>query len=424
MTAAASLSGPPTSSASPADLSAGLTISGVSKHFSSPSFPWQEPRAGKWALRDISLTVNRGEILGIVGPNGSGKTTLLRLIAGVSQPTSGTLWRCGSVAALLDLSGGFHPNLTGWQNLFLGASLAGLTRQEVRERMGTIVDFSGLSTADLDRPVREWSAGMIARLGFSIAVGVDPEVIVVDEVLAVGDAGFQARCARRLLQFRDEGKTMVMVSHVTAVLRNVADRLLWIDQGEMRALGPVPEVADAYESTLRRRIAARRHQDAPALPQSDLADGQQVHLRMENLGLEPDGDHWSLRATVEWSGGRVSPTEESGWVAYSLVMETGVLLDEGWLALPLESGMNGAFHLHLDFESLPLMPGSYELVLAPCHGPADAMDSLAPPPQPAGQVLVMPFRIPGQRFAADQYPVHLPVDFRLGSEAAPCTDNH
>jgi ABC-type polysaccharide/polyol phosphate transport system ATPase subunit len=378
----------------------GLVVEGVSKQFGPivnfrgwggrlTTRPVSAPQATH-ALRDVSFTVGRGEILGIVGPNGSGKSTLLRLIAGVSQPTTGTIRTAGPVAALLDLSGGFHPQLNGWQNLFLGASLAGLTRNQVRERMGAIVEFSGLKEADMDRPVREWSAGMIARLGFSIAVGVDPTVIVVDEVLAVGDAEFQARCAQRLLQFRDEGRTMVMVSHVTAILRNVADRLLWLDHGEVRQLGPVAEVVDAYETTVRRRISDHRHEYTPKLHDSPAGVRLQTGPPMVDLG--PEGPRLTL--DLAWAP-HDSHTPLSR-LAYELCTQTGVLLAEGELGIPENQART-----QLIIDPLPLLPGNYELTLRPIlHGQN-------------GPPATVEFTIPGNRVGSDVFPVDMPVEFDL-----------
>ncbi|MCX7718410.1 MAG: ABC transporter ATP-binding protein [Candidatus Sumerlaeaceae bacterium] len=251
----------------PADPRNSVEVRGVSKRFlvetgsvgrASAFFLYRVmARAGReelWALRDVSFDVAHGEMVGIVGVNGSGKTTLLRLISGISQPTAGEIRRPARVGALLDVSVGFHPNLTGYENLFLGASLLGIARDELRARLGDIVSFSGVDPEYLETPVRYYSAGMLTRLGFSLAVNVDPDVILLDEVLAVGDAEFQAQSARRLLAFAEQGKAMIVVSHVVNVVQQLCRRSIWLDAGRVRAEGPSEEVLRDYRAFLNRRI--------------------------------------------------------------------------------------------------------------------------------------------------------------------------
>jgi ABC-type polysaccharide/polyol phosphate transport system ATPase subunit len=211
-------------------------------------------RRALWALDDVSLSVRRGEVLGVLGANGSGKSTLLRIMSGISDPTSGSVRHAPRVAAMLDLSAGFHPQLTGYENIFLSGSLIGLHRDEIRELIPAIKKFSGLTHDQLEMQVRGYSAGMLARLGFAVAVSVDPDIVLVDEVLAVGDVEFQARCADRLLQFRDEGKTMVLVSHVPAAIKQLCSTVLWLHDGKLRMCGAADDVIRAYNLETEKRI--------------------------------------------------------------------------------------------------------------------------------------------------------------------------
>lgn len=198
-----------------------------------------------WALKDVSFEVGRGEVLGIIGRNGSGKSTLLKVIARVLRPTSGRVWVKGRVAPLLELGGGFHPELTGRENIYLNGTLLGHSRREIEERFDWIVDFAGLRDF-IDAPLRTYSTGMVARLGFAVATAWEPEVLLVDEVLAVGDQGFQKKCQARLAEFQRAGATILLVSHSPELVRGLCGRALWLEGGRVRALGPAGEVAGRY----------------------------------------------------------------------------------------------------------------------------------------------------------------------------------
>jgi lipopolysaccharide transport system ATP-binding protein len=231
-------------------------------------------REDLWALRNVSFEVARGEILGIVGTNGSGKSTLLRVISGITTPTSGTVRREPRVAALLDLSVGFHPHLTGYENLFLAASLLGIPREEMRRRLPDIIAFSGVDPNYLEVPIRFFSSGMVTRLGFSLAVHTAPDIVLIDEVLAVGDAEFQARSARRLLQFRDEGKAMVLVSHLVGAVQQISSRVLWLEGGQVRTVGPADEVTRDYRAYLSGRIVTRTaEEESESLARAGFREG-------------------------------------------------------------------------------------------------------------------------------------------------------
>ncbi|TMD43648.1 MAG: ABC transporter ATP-binding protein [Chloroflexi bacterium] len=205
-----------------------------------------------YALRDVSFDVEPATTVGLIGPNGAGKSTALKLIARILHPNGGEVRVAGRVSALLELGTGFHPDYTGRENIFLNGALLGLRRELIRRRLDEIIRFSGLERF-IDNPVKTYSSGMYMRLGFAIAVNVDPDVLLVDEVLAVGDAEFAQKCYERINRFRSEGKTIVFVSHDLAAVRRFCDRTLWIDQGAIRADGSPDQVTDEYLADVQHR---------------------------------------------------------------------------------------------------------------------------------------------------------------------------
>ncbi len=200
------------------------------------------------ALQDLTLTIHKGETVGVIGQNGSGKSTLLGLIARVYRPTSGTLRVYGRVAPLLELGAGFHPDLTGLENIYFNAVILGLTRKQVSERLPEIIAFAELEDY-IDAPIRTYSSGMLMRLGFAIAVHVDADILLIDEVLAVGDARFQQKCYQKIAQFQREGRTILFVSHDMQAVHQVAQRAIWLDKGVLRAEGAVETVIQAYQQS-------------------------------------------------------------------------------------------------------------------------------------------------------------------------------
>lgn len=200
-----------------------------------------------WALRDISLSVNEGESVALVGHNGAGKSTLLSLIVGVTAPTSGTIRTSGRIGSLLELGTGFQPELTARENIYLCGSLLGFSRVELEARFDEIVRFSELERF-LDEPIRTFSSGMVARLGFAVAVHRDPDILVLDEVFSVGDQNFQKKCITRIVDFRERGKTLLFVSHQMDSVISTCDRAIWLDHGTMKMDGPVEEIAEAYRA--------------------------------------------------------------------------------------------------------------------------------------------------------------------------------
>lgn len=197
------------------------------------------------ALKEVSFTIRQGETVGVIGRNGSGKSTLLGIIARVYRPTSGSIQVNGRVAPLLELGAGFHPDLTGLENIYFNGVILGLTRRQVAERLHEIVAFAELEDY-VDAPIRTYSSGMLMRLGFAIAAHVGADILLVDEVLAVGDAYFQQKCYRKIREFQEQGRTILFVSHDMEAVRQVAQRALWLDRGVLRADGEVNMVIEAY----------------------------------------------------------------------------------------------------------------------------------------------------------------------------------
>jgi len=246
-------------------MAAAVTLEGVSKrfilhHHKTRSF--QEAlvnlvhrrngsREEFWALRNVSLAVPQGKTLAIVGENGSGKSTILKLITRILEPTSGRVHANGKVSALIELGAGFHPDLTGRENIYLNGSILGLSRKEMSRKFDEIVAFSEMERF-IDTPVKHFSSGMYARLGFSVAISVDPDILIIDEVLAVGDEAFQRKCLGRIKALQSRGRTVILVSHNLEMLRSLCDQAVWLKQGVIAAEGPVDDVVGQYLDAVQR----------------------------------------------------------------------------------------------------------------------------------------------------------------------------
>jgi lipopolysaccharide transport system ATP-binding protein len=219
------------------------------------------------ALEEVSFEVARGESFGLIGGNGSGKSTLLKLVAGMLRPTTGELAVDGRVAALIELGSGFHPEISGRENVYINGAVLGLSRRQIDRRYREIVEFSGL-TDFMEEPVKNYSSGMYVRLGFAVAIHTDPDVLLVDEVLAVGDEAFAHRCIRRIEEFLAAGRTLLLVSHSLDLVAELCDRVLWLDRGHQRLTGDPRRVIDAYRQAVAEEegaehlAAARANQEA------------------------------------------------------------------------------------------------------------------------------------------------------------------
>jgi ABC-2 type transport system ATP-binding protein len=200
-----------------------------------------------WALRDVSFSITQGEVVGIIGCNGSGKSTLLKVISGILKPTQGTVKTTGTIAPMLELGSGFDPDLTGRENIFLNGAILGYDKAFLESKFHEILEFSELGEF-IEVPIRNYSSGMMMRLAFSTATIVNPEILIVDEILSVGDENFQRKSQARMKEMMSGGTTVLLVSHMLSQIREMCDRVIWLDGGHVKMIGPAQEVCDAYQN--------------------------------------------------------------------------------------------------------------------------------------------------------------------------------
>jgi len=313
-------------------------------------------------------------MVGIIGPNGAGKSTLLRLIGGIERPDEGQVVVQGRIDALLDLGAGFHPDLTGRENVFINGVIAGLTRQEIAERFDSIVDFAELREF-IDSPLRTYSTGMHVRLGFAVAAHLEPEILLIDEVLAVGDLAFQRKCLGRIAQFKAEGCTIVLVSHDLSAVRQLCDEALWLRRGKVAAYGPAELVADQYMAEV---SAETRRRTPAAVPVEHTRSGTELRINENRLGslemqivdvhlVDQEGrlaneldSGESLSVQLEYLAPEpisepifvVTIRREDGLVCYDTSTEAA------GLRLP---AVHGAGHIAFHVERLDLIGGQYHI---------------------------------------------------------------
>jgi ABC-type polysaccharide/polyol phosphate transport system ATPase subunit len=315
----------------------------------------RDPRQDLWAVRDLSLKVHSGESVGLVGRNGAGKTTTLRLLAGITRPSRGRVQTQGRVASLLNVGAGFHPELSGRENVFLNGVILGLSHSEVRARYDAIVDFAGLGNAFMDTPVKHFSSGMYARLAFAVAVHVDPDVLLVDEVLSVGDAAFQDRSLRRMLEFRDQGRAaVVFVSHNLAAIELMCQRAVWLERGSVCASGPTSDVLRAYLDAV----------DDVGDEQSDAyLSAERVEV-LDSHGRSTESLKGNLPFSIKVSGQALRDLVEPVFVVtirgdHGPLFAGNMHVDGNWPAkLP-----RGPFCLECSFDAPNLRPGRYRVEL-------------------------------------------------------------
>jgi len=317
-------------------------------------------RSALWALRDANLRVERGECIGVIGRNGSGKSTLLRLLAGVTAPTEGTVTVCGQVAPLIAVGVGFHPELTGRENVYVSGSILGLTRRQVDERFDEIIDFAEIE-GFIDTPVKFYSSGMYVRLGFAVSVLADPDVLLVDEVLAVGDLAFQMKCFDRMQAVREAGTTIVVVSHNLNAIRRLCDRSAVLHAGEVRFDGDTGEAIARFHELL----GETRELDGDTGRDVFRSTGA-ARLSRFALVAAHDGDAQStvptgtlvrFEADLECILDMAAP-----YLALHVFHESGVLVYGE--TVPVDGGMRAGEHRHVEVD-LPaaLAGGSYSAEL-------------------------------------------------------------
>ena len=315
-----------------------------------------------WALRDISLEISEGVTYGFIGTNGSGKSTLLKCLARILEPDEGRCSTRGKVSALLELGAGFHPELSGRENIYLNGSILGLPKSELDRRYDDIVEFAGLERF-IDTPVKNYSSGMYVRLGFSVAINVNPDILLVDEVLAVGDEEFQRRCNERFADLRAEGRTIVVVSHSLGSVQAICDEVAWLDDGVLKAHGAAGDVIDQYLMSVRtertpeeadahatagrwgsRDVTLDRLElvDAGGAPVSRVCTGEAIRFRFHYTAHQPVERPVFTMAIHSLEGAVVTNPH---------TREAGVVPER----------LEGRGHIDLVVGSLPLLPGIYDL---------------------------------------------------------------
>jgi lipopolysaccharide transport system ATP-binding protein len=352
--------------APPARLAPAVTLSGVPVAL---DHVWKRYKRGEhetfWSLSDVSLTVGPGESVGLIGANGAGKSTTLKLLAGITRPTRGVVTAEGRIASLINLGAGFHRELTGRENVELNGVILGLTRAQVRARFQQIVDYAELG-AYIDTPVKQYSSGMYARLGFAVAAHVDPDVLLVDEVLSVGDVGFQERSIRTMLDFRDRGCSILFVSHNLSAVEMMCQRTIWLDRGQVKVAGPTAAVVRAYLDAV----------DEQLVDESSLAphDGDALVALEEATLLDRTGEPRSAFESGEPC--RVRLQCGVGQTVRELTCRVTVRGDYGPLFSTISEPLNlaepGRYAFECAFERLPLLPGLYRVDVDLRHAGHDA----------------------------------------------------
>lgn len=303
-----------------------------------------------WALRDVSFAIRRGEAVGVIGRNGAGKSTLLKILSRITEPSAGRVTIRGRVASLLEVGTGFHPELTGRENIYLNGAILGMSQAEIKRKFDEIVAFAEVEQF-LDTPVKRYSSGMYVRLAFAVAAHLEPEILVVDEVLAVGDAAFQKKCLGKMGDVASEGRTVLFVSHQMNSIRRLCERCIWLDTGAMRMIAPVMSAVSAYESNmLSTRGASERIQSNNSLAQ---------FLRWEIVEPRCEQPNWLMTLQA---------------VTFKIVLNVNRAIERATHGISLRNSDNqliwawAAYNFHLEpgsiefvytLPSLPLRPGPY-----------------------------------------------------------------
>jgi ABC-type polysaccharide/polyol phosphate transport system ATPase subunit len=314
-----------------------------------------------WALRDVSFGVREGETFGLIGENGSGKSTMLKCLTKILRPDHGSVTVDGKVSALLELGAGFHPELSGRENVYLNGAILGVSQKELKGKFDQIVDFAGVEEF-IDEPVKNYSSGMYVRLGFSVAINVDPDVLFVDEVLAVGDEAFQRKCHEKFTELRHAGKTVVIVSHGLAAVQNLCDRVAWFSHGRLMEVGPPRSVIEAYTAT----VEVDRQVDDEGHMRWGTGEGRIVGVAWLDHNNRPAarlrcGEPAWLRLSYEFQ----QPVEQP---VFGISIRT---LDGFEVSAPTSKDVDcvpdkleATGHVDVSFDSFRLLPGTYDLTVS------------------------------------------------------------
>lgn len=315
-----------------------------------------------WALQDIDLEIEQGETLGIIGENGAGKSTLLKIISGITQPSCGQLETNGRIGALLELGSGFHPDYTGRENIYLAGAILGLSKKEIEKKIEEVILFSGIGEF-IDRPIKIYSTGMYLRLGFSIATMVNPDILITDEILSVGDESFQKKCIKKMENFLKDGKTVLFCSHNLFQIKNICKKGIWLHQGKMMAYGQINHVVDEYIDYVKSREEGEksREEKVQAMFSSLYTVIKEVKISNQ-MNVETEEFHLKDTLNIEAIAETPSPLDECPSIGIAILSQDqhplyGISTDmEGIEPIKIDKNL---FRAHCQFPSLQLIPGKY-----------------------------------------------------------------
>ena len=349
------------------------------------------------AVSDVSLRIPQGSAFGVIGRNGSGKSTLLKLITGITKPTSGEVFVNGRISALIELGAGFHPEISGRENVFINGVMLGLSKQEISERFDEIVEFAELE-AFIDAPVKTYSSGMYMRLGFAVAVHVDPDILIVDEVLAVGDEGFSLKCLDKFAEFKRRGKTILLVTHGLETVQQFCDEAVWLDGGKVCGHGDPRRVVHMYLSDIAtdeeallsaedkkklKATVAEENSDGPATTETSTQEGPPADMFRASEGRWGSGDVRIAEVSLENQTGRTHLFQSGDKMTVRMRVTTEQSVDDFVFGVSIFNAegvccygtntnlekltpvsMTGDGEVKLDIEALDLVEGTYKLDLA------------------------------------------------------------
>lgn len=329
-----------------------------------------------WALRDISFDVKQGEVIGIIGRNGAGKSTLLKILSRITEPTAGEIVLNGRVGSLLEVGTGFHPDLTGRENIYLNGAILGMSRREIRKKFDEIVAFAGIERF-LDTPVKRYSSGMYVRLAFSVAAHLDPEILIIDEVLAVGDAEFQKKCIGKVGEVsRNEGRTILFVSHNMSAVSSLCSSAIWIEEGKVRQWGPSRDVINDYL-----KKDSSKHDTIIDLNRKERSRGGGDRLHLKSLAWQSvlplqHGETAKAHISFDTSAPLIDVTIRLGFSGLDgrrlLTYETD--FQDGYRPSLLKAGQ---YSVNVEIESLPLTPDIYTIDIGCRSGELHSLDYIA-----------------------------------------------
>ena len=312
-----------------------------------------------WALQDVSFEVKQGSTFGIIGSNGSGKSTLLKCLTGILSPDRGHIHVNGRIAALLELGAGFHPEMSGRENIFLNGAILGMTSKEIQRKLDEIIDFAGLEHF-IDTPVKNYSSGMTVRLGFAVAINVDPEILIIDEVLAVGDVAFQQKCLEKIEDFRNDGRTIILVSHGLGQVAQICDTVAWIEKGVLRETGEAQKIVSNYNAISHEAIPVAENEIGQRWGSGEVSISEILLTDQNGISQRTFHTGENLQITVRFESQISLPNSSFSFNINHLhgTDVWGTSTEKQAITVPLSVGSGSAT---LTLNNLPLLDGTYDL---------------------------------------------------------------